>query len=464
MPQGVMILTFCHLLLWFSCLSLSGHANPGVKMRVSQKWLDYVRTMGMDVIHHMLLNDYLPDIAGSTRMFGNVDYVISRVLIEEFDIPKSTAVTVPPTDVQVNIENAYARVYGNWHVTHWLIKDSGTFTLQLSGISVGFRLTTFQDSSDRPSVFLFSCHSEITQAKVHLYGGASWLYNLFTVFLEKPIQTNVNKKLCPKVSDAITILQHELATFHVNAQCDGAAEISYSLITPPMVEWTHIDLALKGIAHPVGSPAQEALPIHPIALPEGKGSMIYVGLSEHFFNSLGKTYFMSNVLNLTLSQEQYPDVFWLRTGDYGAIIPQMNKYYPESQAMILTITATRAPVVRLTPMKLSLELTGRLQALAVLPYIVTKEVFSVDLTTTLIADTLHISDLNLAVYFVSESLKFYVFNSSVGRMDTTALERTLEPILKESVQRKVNVLKISPACSLKRGENLLNGTSPGFVI
>ncbi|KAM4691455.1 bactericidal permeability-increasing protein-like [Rhinophrynus dorsalis] len=371
-------------------------------------------------------------------MFGKVEYTISGVLIKEFEFLHTSALPAPPANVNVSIESANAQVCGQWHVKHWLVKSSGTFTLMLSGISIVAQLTTLKDSTGRPSVERSTCHSEVNNAKIHLSGGASWLFNLFTVFLEKPIRNNVNKKLCPRVDKAITILQKELSTFQVSPRLDSMNEIDYVLISPPRVEKTHIDLDLKGTIHPIGSAPQESYPVSSITLPDGKESMIYLGISEYFFNFLGKIYFNSNVLKLTLSQEQFPHAFWLRTGDYGAVIPQMSDYFSESQAMILTVTATKSPVVSLTPGKVKMEMNGLLEALVVLPYFVTKQVFSADLEATLIADSLHLADLNLDISFVIERFQFHEFRSSVGKIDVEALESSMGRTLQESILRAIN--------------------------
>uniref|UniRef100_A0A8C5R7F9 Bactericidal permeability-increasing protein n=1 Tax=Leptobrachium leishanense TaxID=445787 RepID=A0A8C5R7F9_9ANUR len=393
------------ILRWMCWLSLllSGHCGPGVMMRVSQKWLDYVRSEGTEVLRHMLLKDPLPDITGFTHMFGKVNYTISKVLIEEFDVPHTYAVPSPPTNVKFLVEDAKTKVFGQWKVKHWLVNDNGDFNLRLSGVSIAAVIRTFKDSSGRPSVLLSACHSEVKNAKVHLSGGASWLYNLFTVFLEKPIRNSVNEKLCPRVNEAVSILQRELATFHATSRLDAKHEIDYSLINPPQVEETYIDLDLKGSVHPIGLSQYDNPPDIHIDLPNGRASMIYVGLTEYFFNSLAKNYFNSGVLKISLTHEQFPHAFWLRTEGYVTIIPKIKSYYPTSQAMELILTATKAPVVTLTPHNIILEMTGSLQGMAIMPYLITNEIFSVDMTATLISDKVHLSDLNLEVSFVSES-------------------------------------------------------------
>ncbi|XP_053309885.1 BPI fold-containing family C protein-like [Spea bombifrons] len=425
------------LFLW-SCLFQSGYSSPGVMIRVSQKWLDYVRSEGIEVLRHILMKETLPSINGTTRMFGKVNYSISGVLIEEFEISRVSAVPNPPADVLVTGEEARVKVYGRWNVKHWLINDNGSFTLLLSGVFITARLNTFKDATGRPSVLLSACHSEIKHAKLHLTGGASWFYNLFTVFLERPIRDNVNKKLCPKMDEAVGVLQKELATFQVTSYVDTVTELNYTLINPPHVEKTHIDLDLKGTVHPIGSSKEDPPPKTVITLPEGRGSMMYVGFSEYFFNSLGRNYFLSDVLKMTLTHEQFPHAFWLRTGDYGAIIPKIRDYYPVSQAMILTIRATKVPLVTLTPRNITLEMTGLLQGMVVLPYLITNQLFSFSMAATFIADKVHLSGLNLGVSFAIERLKFFDFKSSVGDIDIAALESSLGHSLQESVLQGIN--------------------------
>ncbi|CAH2302331.1 bactericidal permeability-increasing [Pelobates cultripes] len=105
---------------WFPILH-TGHPSPAVIMRVSQKWLDYVQSEGKEVLRNMLLKEPLPNITGSTQMFGKVNYTITGVLIEEFDISHINSAPIPPADVQVIVEDAKAKVYGQWKVKHWLM-------------------------------------------------------------------------------------------------------------------------------------------------------------------------------------------------------------------------------------------------------------------------------------------------------------------------------------------------------
>ncbi|XP_063281933.1 bactericidal permeability-increasing protein-like [Pelobates fuscus] len=316
--------------------------------------------------------------------------------------------------------------------------DSGSFNLLLSGVYLTAQVNTFKDSSGRPSVLLSACQSVVKNAKLHLSGGASWFYNLFAGFLEEPIKHNVNEKLCPRVNEALAILQRELDTFQVISQLDAKNEIDYSLVHPPRVEKTHIDLELKGSVHPVGSSRNDLFPEIHINLPNERTSMVYIGLSEYFFNSIGKNYFTMNTLKLVLTHEQFPHAFWLRTGDYGTIIPKIKHHYPQSQAMELVITATKAPMVTVTPQNITMEMTGLLQGMVVLPYLVTSQVFSVNMVATLIADKVQLSGLNLVVSFVVERYKFHEFKSSVGYINVAELESALDHSLRESVLREIN--------------------------
>ncbi|XP_075701727.1 bactericidal permeability-increasing protein-like [Rhinoderma darwinii] len=424
-------------LLWWSCLSLCGHCSPGVVMRVTQKWMDYILSEGTEIFRHILQHDRLPNITGSTRVFGMVDYAITGICVEEFDTSHTVAVLTPPTDIQLNVDGAMAKVFGQWRVKHWLINDNGNFSLRISGVTLKAQFTTFKDSAARPSVSLSSCHSEVKNAKVHLSGGASWLYNLFTGFLEKPIGDNLNSKLCPRVNEVIKILQKELATYQVTVDLDANNKIDYALINPPRVQKTHIDLDLKGTIHHSGAHEQQEAYIAPFTLPETTQSMVLVGLSEYFFNAVGKNYFMSDIIKLTLTQEQYPHAFWLRTGDYGSITPEMKKYYPESHAVILTIKATKPPVILLTS-QITMQIEGILEALVGLPYVFPEQLFAASVQATFIADTVRISNLNLKVSFFIQSFHIGDIRSSVGHVDVSELEHSLGHMLQESIVHAVN--------------------------
>ncbi|XP_073537273.1 bactericidal permeability-increasing protein-like isoform X1 [Phyllobates terribilis] len=424
-------------LLWWSCLSLCGHCNPGVVLRVTQKWMDYILSEGTEVFRHMLKRDHLPNIIGSTRVFGNVDYAITGISIEEFETSHAMAVLVPPADIQLNVEGAMAKVFGQWRVKHWLIKDNGDFSLSISGVTLKAQFTTLKDSAARPSVSISSCLSKVKNAKVHLSGGASWLYNLFTGFLESPIRDNLNEKLCLKVNEAIKILQNELETFQVTADLDVHNKIDYSVINPPRVQKTHIDLDLKGtILHSGAHEAQEA-EITSIILPETRQFMLLVGLSEYFLNSLGNAYFMSDILKLTLTQEQHPRALWLRTDDYRAFIPNVKKYYPKSEAIMFTMKTTKSPEILLTS-QLTLKLEGILEALVVLPNMLTKQFFATSVQSTFTAGMLRLSNLNMKVSFSTESFKFQDFRSYVGQVDVAELEQSLGHMLQESVVQAIN--------------------------
>ncbi|CAH2302333.1 BPI fold-containing family C -like isoform X1 [Pelobates cultripes] len=233
-------------------------------------------------------------------------------------------------------------------------------------------------------------------------------------------------------------LTRELDTFQVISQLDAKNEIDYSLVHPPRVEKTHIDLELKGSVHPIGSSRNDLFPEIHINLPNERTSMVYIGLSEYFFNSIGKNYFTMNTLKLVLTHEQFPRAFWLRTGDYGTIIPKIEHHYPQSQAMKLELTATKAPMVTVTPQNITMEMTGLLQGMVVLPYLVTNQVFSVNMVATLIADKVQLSGLNLVVSFVVERYKFHEFKSSVGYINVAELESALDHSLRESVLREIN--------------------------
>ncbi|XP_071968162.1 bactericidal permeability-increasing protein-like [Engystomops pustulosus] len=423
--------------LWWSCLALCGHCGPGVVMRVTQKWMDYILTEGIEVFRYKIQHDRLPNILGSTRVFGMVEYAITGISVLEFDTSDIVVIPTPPKSILLNVKGAMAKVFGQWNVKHWLINDNGNFSLRVSGVTMKVQFTTLEDSAARPSVILSSCQSEVKNAKVHLSGGASWLYNLFTGFLERPIRENLNKRLCPGVGEVIQILQKELATFQVIADLDAYNKIDYSLINPPRVEMTHIDLDLKGAVYHPESRDQQEDNITPIILPDTRQSMILLGLSEYFFNNLGKTYFIRNVLKMTITPEQYPEEWGVQTSDYAQIIPKIKKYYTESKFVRLIFQASKPPMINLTS-QLTMKLEGILEAMALRKDMSPETFFATDVVATFIADMMRLSNFTLYLSFTLQSFHFQNFRSHVGEASIPELERSLGHMLKEHVVQEIN--------------------------
>ena len=114
----------------------------------------------------------------------------------------------------------------------------------------------------------------------------------------------MNSKVCEVVTSTVSSkLQPYFETLPVTVKLDNVAGIDYSLVAPPKAMADNLDVHLKGevfsLAH--RSPSPFAPPV--LNLPTDHDLMVYLGISEYFFNTAGFVYQEAGALNLTLRDD-----------------------------------------------------------------------------------------------------------------------------------------------------------------
>jgi lipopolysaccharide-binding protein len=83
------------------------------------------------------------------------------------------------------------------------IGDDGTVDLKTKDMSLSQTVSVRNDGSGRLVVLAGDCSFDVREISVEFHGGASWLYNLFTSFIEGKIKdhlkSQVNYKQLPKI-------------------------------------------------------------------------------------------------------------------------------------------------------------------------------------------------------------------------------------------------------------------------
>ncbi|XP_010220814.1 PREDICTED: BPI fold-containing family C protein-like, partial [Tinamus guttatus] len=179
-------------------------ANPGLKVQITQKGLDYGKTIGMELLKEAILKETFPSWSGQESFaFVKVNYRISR-------------------------------------------RGQGGITVSLSGLFMAVVFEVSRDSTGHLSVLLHNCQLIINSVKVRLNGGSSWVYNFLSGYLEKAIHTKLGKNLCLDIKYKIQMLDAYLRKLKVLSQIDAFAQIDYSLVSSPAVFKSHLNLDLKG--------------------------------------------------------------------------------------------------------------------------------------------------------------------------------------------------------------------------
>ncbi|XP_009946078.1 PREDICTED: BPI fold-containing family C protein-like, partial [Leptosomus discolor] len=377
---------YSFLLCW---LSMQLEANPGLKVRITQKGLDYGRRIGMELLKQAVLKETFPSWSGQESFsVVKVNYVISRLRINAVDFPETSASFIPGTGISLSVAHASATISADWRMNTWLLKDQGGITVSISGLFIAVIFKVSRDSTGRLSMLLHNCQLSIGSVKVKLNGGSSWIYSFLSGFLEKPIHTKLDENLCLNIKYKIQMMDAQLRKHKVLSQIDAFAQIDYSLVSSPAVFKSHINLDLKGTVYPVGNHTDPPFVPAPFALPNQGDSMLNLGVSSYFLKSASLAYYRAGAFNITISKE-LATTFNLNTTLFKDFVPEIALSYMTACPVLLKLMATSPPAVSLNADKCMLQITGCVEVFAVLPNSTTQYIFTGNLGHLVISTDVH---------------------------------------------------------------------------
>jgi len=341
--------------------------NPGIRLRITDKGLQYVDSIAVQVLNEKVKTATIPDISGDADTpLGHVSYSLSSIHFNSFSIPSSTFKTDPGVGLQLQISDASASLSGNWHYRkdHWPHVSGGdSFDLDVSGLAATVKTKLGVDSTGHPTIAAAGCSSSIGSVKIHFHGGASWLYNLFDSYVDKKIKQILQDKLCQEISDLINNnAEKALSTFPVQKQIDKYAVINYSLVSNPNFTESYADVFIKGEFLSATSPKEA--PFSPTPLPPESESdkMAYLWMTDYVVNTAGLVFQQAGALNETITPSMLPPNFSypLNTNTFKLIIPQLYRLYP-NRPMKLVAVSTERPQILTSSAGVKLSISGQVE-------------------------------------------------------------------------------------------------------
>uniref|UniRef100_A0AAQ4NTF9 Bactericidal permeability-increasing protein n=1 Tax=Gasterosteus aculeatus aculeatus TaxID=481459 RepID=A0AAQ4NTF9_GASAC len=350
----------CCWLVLGALIPLTLSTDPGVKVKLTAKGLEYGRQLGMVSIQEKLKTIQVPDFSGNQRVtpIGKVKYSLTNLKIVDVGLPTSSVALVPGTGVRLSIGKAFIQRRNN----------SGSFDLSVSDLTVGTSIAVESDETGRPAVNTVDCAATVGSANIKFHGGASWLYNLFRKFIDKAIRRALERQICPLVTNAISDLNPQLKTLNVLAKVDKHAEIEYSMVSSPAVTASSLELGLKGEFYNIGKKQEPPFSAAAFNLPPQADSMLYIGLSAFTANSAAFVYSAAGALSLYVTDDMVPPAspFRLNTNTFGVFIPQIAQRFL-GLTMKLLVKTVKPPVVTFEPNNTMVKASGTVTAYAIHP-------------------------------------------------------------------------------------------------
>ncbi|KAK1901248.1 Bactericidal permeability-increasing protein [Dissostichus eleginoides] len=378
----------CWCLSLVALIPLTTSTNPGVKVKLTAKGIEYGRQLAVASILQKLKTIKLDDMSGKVKVspIGNVKYSLTK-------------------------------------------KDSGSFNLNANDISFSTSLSIKSDQTGRPVVNSLDCGANVGKMSVHFKGGASWLYNLFSKYIDSAIRKAMQKQICPLVANAVSDLNNNLKTLNVLAKVDKFAEIEYSMVASPAVSKTSIDFGLKGEFYNIGN----------FSLPPQVNNMLYIGVSSFTTESAAFVYNTAGALSLYITDDMIPQgsPIRLNTRTFGLFIPQVAKRFP-GLMMKLLVKTVKTPFITFEPNNATVQTFASVTAYAIQPNATLTPLFVLNLDSSVSA-RVFVSGTRLAGAVTLNKMDLTLGTSYVGDFQVSSLDSIFQMVLKMVVIPRMNV-------------------------
>ncbi|XP_074262617.1 bactericidal permeability-increasing protein isoform X3 [Saimiri boliviensis] len=425
----------CNAPRWASLLVLvvvgtavAAAINPGVMVRISQKGLDYATQQGTAALQKELERIKIPDYSGSFKIkhLGKGHYSFYSMDIREFQLPSSQIRMVPNVGLKFSISNANIKISGKWRAHKSFLKTSGRFDLSIEGMSISADLNLGSNlTSGKPTVTCSSCSSHISSVHVHISDSkVGWLIQLFHKKIESALRNKLNSQVCQEVTSSVSSkLQPYFQTLPVMTKIDAVAGINYGLVAPPTTTAETLDVQMKGEFYRLNhhNPPPFAPPV--MEFPAAHDRMVYLGLSDYFFNTAGLVYQEAGVLKMTLTDDM------------------VAKMFPNMKIQI-HISASAPPQVSVQPTGLSFFPDLDVQAFAVLANSSLASLFLIGMSTHGSLEVGARSD-RLVGELKVDRLLLELKHSNIGPFPVELLQDIMNYLVPILVLPRVNVVSIT---------------------
>ncbi|XP_042321898.1 phospholipid transfer protein isoform X2 [Sceloporus undulatus] len=338
------------LLLPFLGMASAGTTEmPACKIRITAKGLELVKQEGLRFVEQELENITIPDLHGKE---GQFHYNISNVRVTHLNLPSSDLRFQPQQHLAFDIRNASISLRFRRQLLYWFFYDIGSINTSAEGVQIHTALELSKDSSGRLKISNSSCSASIARMHAGFSGTLRKVYQFLATFITTGMRFLLNQQICPVLNHAgLVLLNSVLDTVPVRNPVDEHIGIDYSLLDDPMVTSDTMDLSFKG--------DNVTLPnVAPEPLVKETERMVYLAVSEYFFDSALFAYYHAGVLNMEIAGAEVPKDLevLLRASFFGSIV-MLNPSVMDAP-LLLRLQATAPPHCSIKSSGMSISVTA----------------------------------------------------------------------------------------------------------
>lgn len=359
------------LALCLAALACTVSAQPGFKTTLTQSGLDYLRTIGVELLQQALSSLKIPDITGSTGTpIGTIDYQLTDIQLTGTNLGTSAIAIVPGSGLALTLSGVGASVHLNWHykMKDWPhTSDGGSADVKVSSTSASASIAV-TDQGGLPYVTCTNAAVNVGHLDIDLHGGASWLYQIFVNVFSGQIQDSIQDALKDAIVQNINDgLNKAIKTLPISEPIDSHVEIDFPLVSNPIFAPGYFSLPTLGEFYQINHHTETPYPR--TATPDViTGEMVQMILTEFVAVSAGYVYWQLGELATTITPNDVPanSPFQLNTTYFKFLVPPLYNMYP-NMAMQLQLAATQMPSAKFTPSGAAISVYGNMLVQVILP-------------------------------------------------------------------------------------------------
>uniref|UniRef100_A0A4W4ETD7 Phospholipid transfer protein n=1 Tax=Electrophorus electricus TaxID=8005 RepID=A0A4W4ETD7_ELEEL len=292
---------------------------PGCKIRITSRGLDMLKHETQKFVEEELGNITMPEMHGKE---GSFQYSITDVNIAELNLIADLSFQ-PTSGLLFEVQNSSIALNFQRRILYWFFYDEGAINASADGVNIHTTLHLTKDVVGRLKIANVSCDASIAKMKAKFGGTFGRVYDFIATFLTTGMRFVLNQKICPSLKHAALVLVNQLLeTIPVRTEVDKYVGIDYSLLSDPVVTGSSLDMHFKGMFYDLHNENDTLVNDAVNLVVREYDRMIYLALSEYFFDTGLYSYFKGGVFRMHVANERMPKdlEMLLRTTYFGAIM------------------------------------------------------------------------------------------------------------------------------------------------
>ncbi|CAL1545195.1 unnamed protein product [Lymnaea stagnalis] len=424
--------------------------KPGVKIRVTNKGINYVNSVGKTLARKLLEQLQFKDIAGKQ---DKLEYSLSNIVITGLTGPETSLVNNPDLNaITLSITNFGVTLSTDWWAKYKLLfiplSASGGLVASVSDVSLTLTVGVDVDPSTLyPVARSRGCTVSIGGVKFNFNGGTAWLLNLLKGVFENLARNVLGDKICVYVNNFIdNDVTKKLQDFKMVAGFLDKFVLDYSLVAPVNFNSLYIETQHKGEVYWKDDLKTES-PFTPSLIPSwtDNSNMAYLWVTEYTIMTLAYVAHTHDYLKYTLTPDKLPasSKGYLNTTCpdsvcAGSLLNQISTAYPNSQVTI-NIISSAVPKVNITTTGLQLTINGAFELSVLTPSGSVQSAITSNVALSLSA-TASIANQAVTGNVTNFSVKLDGLKSNIGDLDQSELNTMIYDGINMIVIPQINAI------------------------